>query len=99
MVAINLLLQGGHSEQVEVDEGDPVLADLVAALVRKSEQTPTSPPKLFNLTCKKADHSLVFCDSAVVALIASPALELASEAPPEPVPIDPSRARVLFIDD
>jgi predicted 2-oxoglutarate/Fe(II)-dependent dioxygenase YbiX len=97
MVAINLLLQGGHSEPVEVDEGDPVLAELVAAIVRKGEQTSASP-KLFNLTCKKSDHSLVFCDSAVVALVVSPALELASEASPE-LPVVPPQTPALIIDE
>jgi predicted 2-oxoglutarate/Fe(II)-dependent dioxygenase YbiX len=99
MVAINLLLQGGHSDLVELDEEDPVLAELIVTLARRNDQGLASPPKLFNLTCKRSGHSLVFSDSALVALIASPALELASEASPDHLPIDPSRTPALIIDD
>jgi Rps23 Pro-64 3,4-dihydroxylase Tpa1-like proline 4-hydroxylase len=71
MVEIGLLLQGGHNLKVELDEEDPVLAELVACLARSPHPTVTAPSKLFNLNCTRRNRSLLFAESALVALTLS----------------------------
>jgi Rps23 Pro-64 3,4-dihydroxylase Tpa1-like proline 4-hydroxylase len=96
MIALSLLFQGGHTESVEMDEGDPLLPELVAMMGPASQPQGGSSAKVYSITCKKRDQSVVFGASSLVALVASPPLEF---TPRYSLEVKQADAPVIVIDD
>lgn len=102
MIKLQLLLNEGHSAEVELDEGTPVLGDLVGCLARLSaDGSRVSEPKLFNLTCQRTNQSILFSDRSLVGIISSEPLELCADSHmKEASPLEGARhVPIIIIDD
>lgn len=89
-VNVTLLLGGGHSRTMSVDQQDPLLPALLGAIQRKSRGGPQAPP--LHLRLEGGRQSLVFSPDDLVGIITDP--PLAMEAPPRV-----EKARWLILDD
>ncbi len=72
-ISVTLLLNGGHSRTLYLKPGDPLLTALLAAMGEKC-QTPSRPPRLFNLRVDDGRHSLIVSSSDVAGLLIDPPL-------------------------
>ena len=78
-VIVTLLLNGGHSRTLYLRRGDPLLANLLAALAEKG-QPGVRPSRLFNIRIDEGRHSLLVASSDLVGLVTDPPLVNEEEA-------------------